>query len=77
MSTQISIRTSQELVGQFTHLAEATGRSRSVLINQAMEEYIAREAWQVAEIRKALEEANAGNFVPDTEMQVFWERWTK
>lgn len=76
MSTQISIRTSQELVGQFAHLAEATGRSRSVLINQAMKEYIVREVWQVAEIRKALEEANAGQFVPDAEMHAFWERWT-
>jgi predicted transcriptional regulator len=42
-----------------------------------MEEYIAREAWQVAEIQKALEEADAGNFVPDAEMQAFWDRWTK
>lgn len=77
MSTQISIRTSQNLVGQFAYLAAATGRSRSVLINQAMEEYIVREAWQVAEIRKALEEADAGNFVSDTEMHAFWNRWTQ
>ncbi len=77
MSTQISIRTSADLVGQFTAMAKATGRTRSFLINQAMEEYIAREAWQVAEIKKALEEADAGQFVPDEEMEAFWDRWTK
>lgn len=77
MSTQISIRTSLELVEQFGAMAKATGRTRSYLINRAMEEYIAREAWQVAEICKALEEADAGEFLPDTEMQAFWERWTK
>jgi len=77
MSTQVSIRTSQELLGQFNAMAESTGRTRSFLINQAMEEYIAREAWQVAEIRKGLEEADAGNFVPEAELQAFWERWSK
>ena len=77
MSTQISIRTTVELIGQFNAVAEATGRSRSYLINQAMEEYIAREAWQVAEIRKALEEADSCEFVSDEEMKAFWDRWTK
>ena len=77
MTTQVSIRTSPELLGQFNAIAEATGRTRSFLINQAMEEYIAREAWQVAEIRKGLEEADAGNFVREAEMQAFWNRWTK
>jgi len=65
------------LLGQFNDLAEATGRPRSYLVNQAMEEYIAREAWQVAEIRKAMEEADAGDFVSDNAMQAFWDRWTK
>ncbi|MDR2892805.1 MAG: CopG family transcriptional regulator [Deltaproteobacteria bacterium] len=77
MDAQISIRTNSELIGQFDAVADVTGRKRSFLINQAMEEYIAREAWQVAEIRKALEEADAGKFVPDEEMQAFWDRWTK
>ena len=76
MSTQVSIRTSPKLLEHFNAIAEATGRTRSFLINQAMEEYITREAWQVAEIRKALEEADAGNFVPEVEMQAFWDRWT-
>jgi predicted transcriptional regulator len=77
MTTQVSIRTNPELLGQFNAMAEATGRTRSYLINQAMEEYIAREAWQIAEIRKGLEEADAGGFVPDAEMQAFWGRWAK
>jgi len=77
MTTQISIRTSAELIEQFDAMAEATGRTRSFLINQAMEEYITREAWQVAEIRKSLEEANTGDFVPDAEMQECWDRWAK
>ena len=48
MSSLVSIRTDDDLLGQFTSLAEATGRSRSFLINQAMREFIEREAWQIS-----------------------------
>ena len=72
---QISIRTDSELVGQFDAVAEATGRSRSFLIQEAMREYIAREAWQVAEIRKALQEADAGDFATGEEMAALDMKW--
>ena len=39
--------------------------------------FISREAWQVAEIKKALKEADAEQFVPDVEMQAFWDKWSK
>ena len=51
--------------------------TRSFLVNEAMREYITREAWQVAEIRKALLEADAGDFATDSELQTTWEQWTK
>lgn len=75
--TQISIRTNPELVGQFNAMAEATGRSRSFLINQAMQEYIAREAWQVAEIQRALKEADAGDFATAEEMAALDMKWAR
>ena len=46
----VSIRTDDDLLGQFSTLAEATSRSRSFLINQAMREFIDREAWQISAI---------------------------
>lgn len=73
--TQISIRTDSELVGQFDAVASATGRTRSFLVNEAMREYIAREAWQVAEINKALAEADAGDFASDAEMAALDKKW--
>ena len=42
MSTQISIRASEDLILKFNALAKETDRSRAYLINQALEEYIAR-----------------------------------
>jgi len=50
MSSLVSIRTDDDLLGQFSTLAEATSRSRSFLINQAMREFIEREAWQISAI---------------------------
>jgi RHH-type transcriptional regulator, rel operon repressor / antitoxin RelB len=76
MSTQISIRTSEELILKFNELAKETERSRAFLINQAMKEYIAREAWQVAEIRKALQEADSGDFATDEELTVLDAKWS-
>lgn len=75
MSTQISIRTSEDLILKFNALAKETDRSRAYLINQALEEYIAREAWQVAEIRKALYEADAGDFATDEEIAELDAKW--
>ena len=40
-----------------------------------MREYIAREAWQVAEIHKALAEADAGDFATDAEMAALDKKW--
>jgi predicted transcriptional regulator len=73
--TQISIRTDSELVGQFDAVASATGRTRSFLVNEAMREYIAREIWQVAEIHKALAEADADDFATDAEMATLDKKW--
>ncbi len=42
MSSVVSIRTDSALLSQFTTLAEATGRTRSFLINQAMREFVER-----------------------------------
>lgn len=75
MPAQISIRTSEDLVGQLDAMAEATGRTRSFLINEALREYIAREAWQVAEILKALKEADAGDFATDEEVAALDAKW--
>ena len=75
MSTQISIRASEDLILKFNALAKETDRSRAYLINQALEEYIAREAWQVAEIRQALQEADAGDFATDEEIAALDAKW--
>jgi predicted transcriptional regulator len=64
----MSMRLPQELLTQLEELAEATGRSKSYIATQALREYVALHACQVAEIKKALEEVEAGDFASDEEM---------
>ena len=48
-------------------LAQATKRSKSFLAAEAIERYLEAEAWQIKEIKQALKEADAGDFVSDAE----------
>lgn len=48
---------------QLDTVAQAMKRSRAWVITQALEHFVAVQAWQVEEIHKALAEADAGDFV--------------
>ncbi|KIH84292.1 Prevent host death protein, Phd antitoxin [Pseudomonas batumici] len=56
-------------------LAKATGRSKSFLAIDALRDYLAREAWQIAEIQRAIEEADAGDFATDEEVEATFRKW--
>ena len=71
----MSLRLSDELDQQLVSLAKATGRTKSWLANQAIQDFIAREAWQVAQIEQAIAEADAGDFVPAEEMAAKFKTW--
>ncbi|KAA5844252.1 ribbon-helix-helix protein, CopG family [Pseudomonas chlororaphis] len=58
----MSLRLPDDVANSLAHLAKATGRSKSFLAVDALKEYLAREAWQIDEIQKALTEAEAGDF---------------
>jgi RHH-type transcriptional regulator, rel operon repressor / antitoxin RelB len=65
-TTTMTVRLSQELKGKLERLAESTRRSKSYLAAEAIAEYVDANAWQVEEIRKAVEKADAGGpFVSD------------
>ena len=73
--TSMSMRLPTELSNQLGALAEATGRTKSFLAVQAIQDFVEREAWQVAEIKKALEEADAGDFATDEEVAALDAKW--
>ena len=71
----MSVRLPDEVEQQLGTLAQSTGRTKSWLANQAIQDYLAREAWQIAEVEAALREADAGDFVPEKEMMAKFNRW--
>lgn len=60
--TAFTVRVSDETASKLDQIAEKLDRSRSYVAAQAIEDYIAREEWQLAEIEAGLAEANRGEF---------------
>ena len=71
----MSVRLPDEVEQQLGQLAQSTGRTKSWLANQAIQDYLAREAWQITEVEAALREADAGDCVPEKEMMAKFNRW--
>ena len=71
----MSVRLPDEVEQQLGQLAQSTGRTKSWLANQAIKDYLAREAWQISEVEAALREADAGDFVSEKEMMAKFNRW--
>jgi len=67
-SATISVRVPTEMRQRLERLAEATGRSKSYLATEALREYLRREAWQVAAIKKGVEAADKGEFASAAEV---------
>lgn len=67
-STVLTIRVSPDTKDQLDKLAQATKRSKSFLAAEAIDRYLEVEAWQVEEIRTALQEADAGDFASDEDL---------
>ena len=76
MNTTLSLRVPKHVIDQLGLLADATGKSRNFIAVQAMRDFIEREAWQVREIQQAVQEADAGDFATDEEVQAIKAKWT-
>jgi len=75
MQTSMSLRLPKELTTRLGELAKATGRPKNCLAVQALQVFIEREAWQIAEIKKAICEADVGDFATDERMRELDEKW--
>ena len=76
-SSVLTVRVSQRVREQLEALALSTKRSKSFLAAQAIAAYVEREAWQIAEIEKAVEEAKAGDFASEAEVDKVFSKWAE
>jgi len=75
MSTTMTIRLEDDVKDRLDRLADSTQRSKSFLAAQAIREYVESNEWQIAEIRNALQEADAGDFATDKDVAALARKW--
>ncbi len=71
----VTARIEAETLKQLDALAQATHRSRSWLVADAIKRYVDEEGWQIAAIEEGVRQADAGLFVSPEEVQVALSRW--
>jgi predicted transcriptional regulator len=71
----MTIRLDDEVKERLDRLAEATERSKSYLAAEAVRAYVEINEWQIAEVRAALKEADAGDFADDKDVTKLVRKW--
>lgn len=73
----VTVRLDKDKIALLDELATVEDRDRSYLIKQAIDGYLQTKQWQIEETRKAIAEADAGEFVPDAQMESLLTKWTR
>lgn len=76
-SAVLTLRLDPKLKDQLDRLSKAVSRSRSYVAAEAIREYVALNTWQIEETKKALKEADAGDFATDKEVEQALKKWTR
>lgn len=76
-TTTMTVRLPDRVRDRLDRLAEKTARSRSWLAAEAIASYVELQEWQLGEIAKGIEEADAGQFATDEEVASVVAKWTR
>ena len=76
-SAVLTLRLDPKLKSRLDRLSKATQRSRSFIAADAIREYVTLNEWQIGEIRKALSEADRGEFATSQEVQRTIKKWSR
>jgi len=71
----VTVRLDPAKRAELDALARSVTRDRSFLINEAIDAYLAVHRWQVAEIADGLQQANAGEFASDAEIEAAYAKF--
>ena len=75
MSGTVTLRLDDEVKIKLEKLAESTHRSRSFLAAEAIKAYVDSNEWQINEIHQAIQEADAGDFASQEEVNAVVNKW--
>ncbi len=74
-TTTMTIRLQPEIKSRLDKLSVTTHRSKSFLAAEAVREFIEVNEWQIEEVQKAVNEAEAGDFASDQEISAVFNKW--
>jgi predicted transcriptional regulator len=73
----VTVRLDRECVAFLDTLGKNVDRDRSYLIKDAVNRYIEIHRWQIEEIKKAVAEADAGEFASEEEVEAMFDELTR
>jgi len=72
MAEQFSLRLPKGMKDRLQELADATGRTKAFLAQDAIEKYLELESWQIQAIQEGIKAADEGNVVPLENIKEEW-----
>ena len=73
-SSPITTRLAKETIEKLEKLSQATQRSKSFLVAEAVDKYLSDQEWQVKAIKKGLEQAEKREFASDDDVRDFFRK---
>lgn len=70
-----TIRIDDEVLGRVDGLAKALSRSRSWVINQAIDRFLEYEEWFIKEVEDGLAEVERGEIATEQEVLTRFRKW--
>jgi len=70
-----TVRINDDMLDRIDCLANMLSRSRSWVINQAIERFIGYEEWFVQEVKDGLKEMEQGKIATDDEVAARFRKW--
>ncbi len=74
-TSPVSVRLHPELSEQVTAIAAALDRPKSWVIEQAVKDYVALQAWQLAAIGEGIRAADEGRLVAHEDVVAWVKSW--
>lgn len=74
MKDVLTVRLDAATRARLDALAEATDRTRSYLVSEAIGEYLTTNSWQVPAIQEGVRQADAGQVAPHDAVRRKWAK---
>lgn len=75
LAKMLNVRLPDATHSKLAALTSVTGRSKSFLTVEALEAYMEQQAWQIAEVKAGLAEADRGEFATDKEVAAVFAKY--